>query len=435
MKPFAESEEARRHMAKVISGIDEAFTNKTLTPIQSLEYTSIVLNTDFYPIDLETQTISCAFSTKMVPIGVRSVIVLQNGNNTDCLSYVTRQQRKFQFRSNIFERPFTSQTADELRKRRRKACQTGIPTFNTAANVMALLKESDFLVVLDPFGRGQAFYIPDKLIIPFQNTPIPNMLQEQISGYHEIKALPSYEDMKKILELAQGVNAGYSWKEDMFDGKGHIVEIMTSSGLRIPVKPTTGEGEISEVTNTIMERTETSLVLGSENKEDIQRYKSISYASEIFEFLIFQLTKDLESESELKNVLSEVAPNRKELEPLLEEWFDDVTQFVNLSSPIEFLSKIRKPCGQFKKQDVCDSAHMCAWNGKQCRIQVRDTITKQKLFGKLLGTLLDNSKTRAMVLDGRTTPFFSTILYLELPNEVILTDFDVKDIMNSRNTI
>ena len=30
-----------------------------------------------------------------------------------------------------------------------------------------------------------------------------------------------------------------------------------------------------------------------------------------------------------------------------------------------------------------------------------------------------------MVLDGRTTPFFSTILYLELPHELIVTDYEL----------
>ena len=48
------------------------------------------------------------------------------------------------------------------------------------------------------------------------------------------------------------------------------------------------------------------------------------------------------------------------------------------------------------------------------------------VFNKLLNTLLENSKTRYMILDNRTTPFFSTILYLELPNEVIMTDFEIK---------
>jgi hypothetical protein len=43
-----------------------------------------------------------------------------------------------------------------------------------------------------------------------------------------------------------------------------------------------------------------------------------------------------------------------------------------------------------------------------------------------LNVLVENSKQRAVVLDGRSTPFFSTILYMELPNEVILTDETVK---------
>jgi hypothetical protein len=40
--------------------------------------------------------------------------------------------------------------------------------------------------------------------------------------------------------------------------------------------------------------------------------------------------------------------------------------------------------------------------------------------------LLDNAKIRSIVLDGRATPFFSTILYLELPHELILTDMDLR---------
>jgi hypothetical protein len=437
MKPFSECDISRKHMAQIISAIDEAFTEKRLTPIQSLEYTAIVLKTDFFPIDLASQTMSCAFSTRMVPTGSRAVIILQSGDRTDCISYVTRQQRKFQFRSNIFEEPFKTDTFNELRLRRKKACQTGIPTLTSALSVMEQLKETGFSVVLDPFGRAQALYTPGKIILPFQNTPIPAIKNEKVSGFHELKDLPTYEGMKLFLEKVSPIANGYDWKEDMYDGKGNIVEIMTSSGLRIPVKPTTGEGEISEVTQTIIEKSETKLALGKENAKDIQTYKSISYAAEIYEFLIFQLTKDLETDSELKEVLSELSPKRADLEPLLEEWFDDITHFVSLHSPIEFLSKIRKPCGQFKDQNVCNSAHMCAWNpkaepGKQCRIQVRDTVTKQKLFGKLLGTLLENSKIRAMVLDGRTTPFFSTILYLELPTEIIYTDLDIREVMNAK---
>ena len=112
----------------------------------------------------------------------------------------------------------------------------------------------------------------------------------------------------------------------------------------------------------------------------------------------------------------------------MNEWFERTTHFTKISKPIEFLSKIRKPCGQFKKnQDMCEeSSNMCAWTNNTCKVQIRDSISKPKLFNKLLNTLLENSKTRYMLLDNRTTPFFSTILYLELPNEVILTDLEIK---------
>jgi hypothetical protein len=69
---------------------------------------------------------------------------------------------------------------------------------------------------------------------------------------------------------------------------------------------------------------------------------------------------------------------------------------------------------------------MCAWNAGKCQIEVRTSVMNSKLFTRILNVLVENSKQRAVVLDGRSTPFFSTILYMELPNEVILTDETVK---------
>jgi len=48
------------------------------------------------------------------------------------------------------------------------------------------------------------------------------------------------------------------------------------------------------------------------------------------------------------------------------------------------------------------------------------------IFARIVDTLSYNAKMRAMVLDGRSSPFFSTILYLELPHERFLTDAQIK---------
>ena len=426
MKPFSKCETSRKHMARTISSIDEAFQNGTLAPVHELEYTAIVLKLDLFRINLDTNAVSCTFYTPQVKVGTRGAIILQRGNDIDCLSFVVREQKKFTYRSNIFEEPFKERTHDELTSRRTEACNTKIPTFSDAVYFMSTISEDDYSIVLDPFGRGQALYMPGELLLPFQNTPIPPTNKQLISGYHDMSDLPSYADMITILKRAQKDAPGYEWVEDLHDGKGNRVEILTRSGLRVAIKPERGEGENSQVIQTIIKEGETQLALGEENKEHAERYKSISYSAEIYEFLIFQLSKDLDEYPRLKRALLENTPRREDLEPALERWFSETTKFVSIDQPIEFLSKIRKPCGQFTKKDVCESGHMCAWNGKQCRIQVRDIVSKQKLFNKLLGTLLDNSKIRAIILDGRVTPFFSTILYLELPNEIIMTDYEVK---------
>jgi len=87
------------------------------------------------------------------------------------------------------------------------------------------------------------------------------------------------------------------------------------------------------------------------------------------------------------------------------------------------LTKIRTPCGQFTKSKC--KGNLCGWDGKTCRVKIKKSVDKDQLFTRLVTTLYSNSKIRAVVLDGRTTPFFSTILYIELPHEMIVTDKDI----------
>jgi hypothetical protein len=255
----------------------------------------------------------------------------------------------------------------------------------------------------------------------------PKKIEAWLALYEHIDATEFEKSEEKWVTFEKG---GYGEESEIIDSKGNVVEILTRSGLRVPVLPKEGKGDASEVTQTTIRESETQLALGEQNKDNLLRYKEISYTSELYEFLIYQLTLDLKDKGfpELFRALSETPPRRSDLEPELEDWFTKTTHFVSLDTPIEFLSKIRKPCGQFKEAE-CPNAHMCAWNGKTCRIQVRDSVSKRKLFNKLLGTLLDNSKIRSIVLDGMTTPFFSTVLYLELPTEIIFTDMELKDII------
>jgi len=56
---------------------------------------------------------------------------------------------------------------------------------------------------------------------------------------------------------------------------------------------------------------------------------------------------------------------------------------------------------------------------------VRKTLQKGVLANRLLSTLSSNDKIRGIVFNHRVSPFFSSVLYLEMPSEVILSDKDV----------
>jgi hypothetical protein len=415
-------------LAKLISGIDEAFNKKELSSLQELEYCALVLQCDIFRIIMKTSTLGCMFYSPMMRPRSRGIIILQNDNNEiDVLVYAERKSRGFDFRSNIYESPFAKETYVELEKLRNESCKLKIPSYNDALlaiqQILPMIQADDYEIILDPFERGQAIYVPTKLILPFQSTPLPDVLQTKVSGYKEIsiEKLPEYGAIKELLKTAGKISNGFSFKEDLYNNENQKVEILLESGLRIPVRPVQAEEkESSEVIETVRELGESKLVFGEESKQLKQEQREISYAAEIYEFLIFQLTSDLETEyGDLRNALKEVSPKVTDVKPLLEQWFNETTYFTDVKEPKQFVSKIRKPCN-----DTCDG-ELCGMDEGVCKVNINSVLKREKLFHRLLTTLIENSKIRSIVLDGRTTPFFSTILYLQLPHELIVSDHNL----------
>ena len=414
-------------LARRIAGIDRAFERGELSVIHELEYSALALQCEVFRILNDSKSLDCFFPTRMGPSRKRAIIMLQDGDVFTGISFVRRDKNVLTFTSNVYEAPFKKQTYEHLEKMRNVSCNTSIPSYDNALaslpEIMTKIKGDDYSIVLDPYVRGQAFYIPGKMVLPFQSTPLPSNSMSKINGFENIKELPEHSDVLKYLDIAKKYASGYEWAEDMYNSKNERVEIRLKSGLRIPVVAEKKKAEPTEVIESMNTINERKMTFGSEDVSLKQAYTEISYASEIFEFLLFELSKTLEDYSTLQKILTS-NPTRKTLQGELKKWFDDRTQFVDISKPTEFISKIRTPCGQFKTKNTC-SGNVCGWNGS-CKVNIKASIRKDALFHRLVSSLVENSKIRSIVLDGRVTPFFSTILYMELPHELILSDADVK---------
>jgi len=438
LKDIEPDSTTRFNLAHMISGIEDAFSKKELSPIQALEYTAISLQCDVFRVSIDTMKVGCLFYTSLVRQKSRAITILQSNGDIDILSYVKRAHSGFGYTSNIYEDPFKKDTVVTLETLRGSACTSDIPSYDIALGVVKKLYHSDLIsIILDPFGRGQAFYIPDKLVLPFKNTAMPDSEYPRISGYRNVDRLPTLETMKDNLKSATASSKGYEFQEDLFNSNGQIVEILTQSGLRVPVKPVDGKnGDAMQVLQSIRELGEETLVFGEPSSELQNLHNEISYESEVYEFLLFQLTKDLQVTNfdGLRDSLNENPLRRKAVEPRLKRWYEKFVEFVNIDKPHEFISKIRTPCGQFKKTpDLCNKGNLCAWDAKEklCKINIKKSVNRDKLFNRLFTTMFNNSKIRSMVLDGRTTPFFSTILYIALPHELIITDTQISSILTS----
>jgi hypothetical protein len=200
------------------------------------------------------------------------------------------------------------------------------------------------------------------------------------------------------------------------------VELEIAAGFRIPIKPEAAETltSPSEVLETIRGSTERTLVDGLPNQRDKDLVSKTMYASEVYEFLLFSVSKDIQTD-EFASLRTAIETKASTLVRDLKRWLDQSAYTDTTKHPVSFVNKVRTPCGQYTAKDACNKSSLCGWHKGDCKIRVKPLVTNEEVLNRMAKTLRDNDKQRALVLDARLSPFFSTVLYLEMPNEVILT--------------
>lgn len=426
--------QARARMARLMSGVDAAYTAGSLTPLQELEYVGLVTGTPIYRIDVGTSTVTCGFWTQYFGPGRKAIAVLETDSSVDLLAFATHRT-DLVWNANLYAAPFPPQTIQILRQADGKACATPLPGSQHALNAaMRIGAQASFPVVVDPTGYVQAIWAPRRYILPMRPELAFDGSMRRVD-YADMPDtdLPPYTSQRAALDTAATVHPGYGWRRDVFNTEGARVEIELQCGLRVPVVPETLETSepAADMIPTLRKGREVELVDGAPNAKDVHEAAEISYSAEVLEFLLFSLSRDLQKD-DYRDLRTAIASGDwDEMEGPLEEWYDETVVGTQLDNPAQFVTKVRTPCGQFKKQTQCKG--VCGWKDGVCKVQVESRPAKQGqkseaslLFARLVDTLARNAKKRAMVLDGRASPFFSTILYLELPHERFMTDAQIK---------
>jgi len=427
----------REKLAARVASIDKAFKQKTLTPLEELEYAALVLDCNLFVLYVTPDSVEMGcFMTIGAVRGMGRAIAVLVGESGDpeYVSHVARVTTTPQFTANLFKSTlFPPAIVNKLTMMRVKACTADIPSIDVAFLFLNSIPElagrtNELRVVMDPYVRAQALFLPGTLLLPVKPTAsLPTFLENRITGYADIppEEYPTKEQMLAILERAKVAHAGWTYAHDVGTRDGTTVELVTSSGLRIPVRPG-GESTHGEILRTVATHGEEALVWGSEDPVQSKEAKAITYEAEVFDFLLYQLSYDIQNGDDykpLRDVLSQPRPNVGEVKPLLHDWMDETLTFSEADTPSTFVRKMRSPC-----TDTDCTGNMCAWNGASCRVevkQVRPTLERSKLEKRLLSTLVSNEKIRSLVWQHRMSPFFSSVLYMELPTEVILSDADV----------
>jgi hypothetical protein len=401
---------------RIVDGIDRAYKQKTLPIIDEIEYVALILDCRVMRVNTLTNTMSCGFWTdKTSPRSITIVLL-----DTDILSKVTRRKgnvgSKFVYSVDI--KQFEDETRKTLQALYTDACSSSAPTFKDAEIELLAKNIADYEVILDPFKRVQAVFVPQEVVLPIQpsSLDIP-MGVRQRSGYADIQdaELPSSKTLAQFLDGTK--HPGFKIVKALYG------EFLLESGFRALFRPEQVEQEedAKEVLQTIRDpHTEEELVHGEPNKSDLKLASEISYSSEVFEFLMFSLSNDVQMDEyeTLRNAIKNPGPD---LMKQLKIWLDTQAYWDSVNEPVQFVNKVRTPCGQMEK-DSCKKSTLCGWHQNTCKIKVKPIVDEKKILIRLAKTLKENTKQRALVLDGRLSPFFSTILYLEMPHELITTN-------------
>ena len=400
---------------RIVDGIDRAYKQKILPIMDEIEYVALILDCRVMKIDTFSNTMSCGFWTDKTSPRSRTIVLL----DTDILAKVTRRKgnvgSKFVYSVDI--KQFEDETKKTLQELYKSACASSAPTFENAVSELMTKNISEYEVILDPFQRVQAVFVPQQVVLPIQPVSLEVPLGvRQRSGYADIQdaELPSSKTLGQFLDGTK--HSGFKKVKELYG------EFMLESGFRALFRPEQAQEEdFTEVLQTIRPpHSEEELVHAEPNKADLKLATEISYSSEVFEFLMFSLSNDLQTDDyeTLRNAIKNPGPD---LMKQLKGWLDTQAYWDTVNEPVQFVNKVRTPCGQMEK-DSCKKSTLCGWHQNTCKIKVKPIVDEQKILVRLAKTLKENTKQRALVLDGRLSPFFSTILYLEMPHELITTN-------------
>lgn len=408
---------------RIVNSIDAAYENNQLSLLEELEYVTSFLKCEVILIDATSEQVLCGFWSDTLGANSRTIAVI----GTEVLGLVKRERSGRSFKTdytvNLRNPPFGDKTWPHLLDLHKQACSVGLPSFDDAIAEFQRAGKPTYQVILDPFERIQALMIPGEVILPVLPTTRKPFAGVTVrAGYVDLVDADLPPAASETAFVKESKHPGFKITREHRNMEGAVVEYELASGFRVPVRPEgTSKGPVSEVTETIRRKDEDTLVNGVPNEEDKELHSEISYAAEIYEFLLFTLSKDIQED---QNLYRSIENRSESLYRDLSAWYDKNAFEDTTKSHETFLSKVRTPCGQFKAttkkgREQCESAPLCGVQGKVCNIKVNPVVKKQDLLKRLTKTLRDNDKQRSLVLDNRMSPFFSTILYLELPHELI----------------
>lgn len=443
-----------------IPELNRRWVEKTMDPLDQIEYLSFFLDFSTLLVDATTNTVQCGFQAdRDRQSTARLVLFTYADSPPELLGALRRKKKSVQQTAEVTYSVNLSDPTSRLSTMNKTlfnlhqaACQGDMPRISTAVAALKVLRlplagDEGVEAIVDADGDLQYLFAKNRILLPF--VPVPVKMAEwkpstEPRRLHEIPEtdLPTYDQQVTAMNATQNPMFFHNPVRNHRNAEGYIVEIETKTGFRIPVQPRAPDdpspNPVTEVLQTLRTAPggDETLLSGPPDPEGIAFKSSLDYRTEVFEFLLFSLAKDIavdesgETRTDFPALRTAIETrNAAGLKRELAAWFNQQTyKDTSATSAYEFLSKVRTPCGHLSKdKETCEASPLCGWVKPRkapavCKIRVRTTrVDADSLLTQIQRTLVENDKQWALVLDNRVSRFFSTMLYQELPHELFLT--------------
>lgn len=294
------------------------------------------------------------------------------------------------------------------------------PTWYIKPSLISEYFEEDVFII-DPYSRIVAIQDSSNNLYPYYPTSVPAYNTNAIQYGYEYETLPDAVEEYNALIDAEEFQKPHSWIVIDREPK-MIVAIETVSMLRVPVKPRPMSSNIPKLGEILLDSynmNEDMILAFPDKPTSVAVLDKVKRDDQIRDWVLYQFSEYLKVNEKNRVMIESAKVVNKAVKDIIGVWI--MENISPLQSRENVIPKLKNVCSSLSENN-CSGA--CVFDKGTCKISTHGTeLTQMDILEWILYSVFEDPKKRYLILNGEY-PKVSSMLYWEMPNEVIFSKLD-----------